>query len=136
MKEKNNKRSLKKLVVLSVGLLLLCLLLGNFVLSFVLGRAYLEEQMQSHAQDAATALGLSISSVVVAGDLIATERMIDVVFDSGDYQSVVYVDASGNVLIERSLQYEGEAAPQWFAQMLAMEQSQAEAKVVSGWKPA
>jgi diguanylate cyclase (GGDEF)-like protein len=134
MKEKNNKRSLKKLVVLSVGLLLLCLLLGNFVLSFVLGRAYLEEQMQSHAQDAATALGLSISSVVVAGDLIATERMIDVVFDSGDYQSVVYADASGNVLIERSLQYEGEAAPRWFAQMLAMEQSQVEARVVSGWK--
>ncbi len=72
-------------LALSLTLLLILLFAGSFVLTVSDARYYLQEQLDSHAQDTATSLGVAIASTGV--DNVATvDSMIDAVFDHGYYR--------------------------------------------------
>ncbi len=129
----HKRRTLKQLLSWFVGSLLLLLLLGNFVLNIVVTRNYLETQLQSHAQDAATSLGLSLSTVIDARDQVLAERMIDSIFDSGDYQRVVFRDTSGKVLIERESSLSVASIPDWFINWVRLQTPRQSAQVMAGW---
>jgi diguanylate cyclase (GGDEF)-like protein len=131
---KNNKRrTLKQLLMCFIGALLTLLLLGSFFLNISITREYLQKQLQSHAQDAATSLGLSLSTVIDARDQVVAARMIDVIFDSGDYRHVVFNDVNGKVLIMRQQALKIDRVPDWFIRLIDLDTPAQTSQVMSGW---
>ena len=97
-------------------------------------RDYLQQQLQSHAQDAATSLGLSLSTSINAEDRVSAARIIDSIFDSGDYRKIVFFDLKGAAIVIRQNSLEIESVPDWFVSALALKAPAKSAQVVSGWK--
>lgn len=96
-------------------------------------RAFLEEQLESHAQDTATSLGLSITSYLTDNDIATVDTMINVVFDRGYYKTIRLTDLEDNVLIERSHDVVISDVPQWFINNLSLQVPEARSLISSGW---
>ena len=88
------KRSLKQVILISVGLLVFVLLTFSSALNFATSKIYVEEQLRSHSHEAATFLGLALSSQKQDPQYLLKERMIDSIFDSGDYSRILLVDTN------------------------------------------
>jgi methyl-accepting chemotaxis protein len=131
--ENNKRRTLKQLLMCFIGALLTLLLLGSFFLNISITREYLQKQLQSHAQDAATSLGLSLSTVIDARDQVVAARMIDVIFDSGDYRQVVFNDVNGKTLINRQQALKIDRVPDWFIKLIDLDTPAQTSQVMSGW---
>lgn len=99
-------------------------------------RTFLQDQLESHAQDTATSLGLSISPYMEQHDLPAVETMINAVFDRGYYRTVRLTDVEGRVLLDRTLEITIEGVPQWFVDMVHLKTPSATSIVLSGWNQA
>jgi len=131
--ENNKRRTLEQLLMSFIGALLTLLLLGSFFLNISVTREYLQKQLQSHAQDAATSLGLSLSTVIDARDEVAAARMIDVIFDSGDYRVVIFNDLGGKAIIVRQQALKIEKVPNWFIRLIDLKTPTQQSQVMSGW---
>ena len=131
--ENNKRRTLEQLLMSFIGALLTLLLLGSFFLNISVTREYLQKQLQSHAQDAATSLGLSLSTVIDARDEVAAARMIDVIFDSGDYRKVIFNDLGGKAIIVRQQALKIEKVPNWFIRLIDLKTPTQQSQVMSGW---
>lgn len=128
-----NKRTLKQLLMPLIGGLLLLLLLGQLVLNVLHVRTFLQGQLQSHAQDAATSLGLSLSTVIDAGDKVLAERMMAAIFDSGDYLDIHYLGLQGESLVHLESAEVYSSVPGWFVALVDLDTPQAQSQVMSGW---
>lgn len=123
--------SLFKQLLLAIGLLLTLAYAGIFLVSLESSRAQQLAQLQSHAQDAATALGLSL------GDHLDDPQMagllVSAMFDSGYFERIRVVDpAAGQVLAERSATAGASRVPAWFVGLIDLPAVQAEALVSHG----
>lgn len=123
------------------------LIIFTFVLFFVLfagtwyakletTRSFLVDQLESHAQDTATSLGLSITQHMVARDMVTIESMINAVFDRGYYMVVRLVDVRDTILLDRTLDVTIENVPPWFIRWVELETPDATAHVMAGWNMA
>ena len=99
-------------------------------------RHFLTEQLESHAQDTATSLGLSLSPAMQRNDLPVMISMVDAIFDRGFYQSIVVETATGETLIERHNPVDSRDVPGWFTRYFSLDVPTADAVVMSGWKQA
>jgi diguanylate cyclase (GGDEF)-like protein len=99
-------------------------------------RTFLETQLETHAQDTATSLGLSLSPHMRQQDLPIMNLMIDAIFDRGYFQSIQLVDIEGNTLIERFRDIHTDVVPDWFTRLVSFSTPRMEAIVMSGWKQA
>lgn len=99
-------------------------------------RSFLLEQLESHAQDTATSLGLSISQHNFENDMPVIETMINAVFDRGYYRFVRYEDARGKIMVERELGLTIENVPSWFIRLFPLKTHEASANVMAGWHQA
>jgi diguanylate cyclase (GGDEF)-like protein len=125
----------RQLVIFTLFLFLL-LFAGTWFAKLKTTRTFLVDQLESHAQDTATSLGLSISQHVIEDDMAAVESMVNAVFDRGYYRIVRFVDTKGDVLIERVLTVTIENVPQWFIRLVPLKTPEANANVMSGWRQA
>lgn len=125
----------RQLVIFTLFLFLL-LFAGTWFAKLNSTRTFLVDQLESHAQDTATSLGLSISQHVMEDDMVAVEGMVNAVFDRGYYRIVRFADTKGNVLIERVLDVTIENVPQWFIRLVPLKTPEANANVMSGWRQA
>ncbi|MDX1776556.1 MAG: EAL domain-containing protein [Desulfobulbales bacterium] len=125
----------KQLVIFTMVLFLL-LFTGTWLAKLGSTRTFLIDQLESHAQDTATSLGLSISQFSAEHDMSAIESMINAVFDRGYYRSVRYSDNKNNVLIERTSDVAIENVPQWFIRLFTLKTPEAAANVMAGWNQA
>ena len=100
----------RQLIIFTL-LLFLLLFTGTWLAKLKSTRSFLVDQLESHAQDTATSLGLSISQHAVENDMPAIESMVNAVFDRGYYRIVRFNDTKGNVLIERVLNVTIENVP-------------------------
>jgi len=132
-KIQNKGRSLQQALLGFVGVLLISLLVGSFMLNITVTREYLQNQLNSQAQDAATSLGLSLSSSIDARDEVSAGRMIDAIFDSGDYRRIVFFDTNGAPLVLRNQSLLIQDVPRWFVSSISLISSAKSAQVVSGW---
>jgi hypothetical protein len=96
-------------------------------------RSFLIDQLESHAQDTATSLGLSISQYSLEHEDSAIETMVNAVFDRGYYRVVRYTDAQQNIIYDRVLDVTIENVPQWFIRLIPLETPEATANVMAGW---
>ena len=123
----------RQLIVLVVTLVVV-LFAGSFAIGVYNARDYLESQLGSHAQDAATSLGLSATSHVARQDQAMVTTMVNAMFHRGDYLSIRFEDLQGQVLIERVADERVGGVPNWFVRMLDLKPPQRSATMMSGWR--
>jgi len=95
---------------------------------------YLQEQLTSHAQDAATSLGMVLPSSMADGDILRAEVTVNALFDRGYYQSIRIVNIQGDTLILKTLSPTPAEVPQWFVDWLPLEAPSAESLITKGWR--
>jgi diguanylate cyclase (GGDEF)-like protein len=125
---------LSRQLLLLLVVLVVLLFVGTFAISVNNTRAYLESQLASHAQDAATSLGLSATMHAAQGDDAMVTTMVNAMFHRGDYLGIRIEDLDGRVLVERVTGVESDQVPAWFVTSLALNPPEREAIMMSGWR--
>lgn len=127
--------SLYKQLLIGICLFTLTIFCGNFFATLESSREQYHNQLSAHAQDAATALGLSLTAHI--DDPVMTELMINSIFDSGYFYRIQVVDIkTGKPIIERQNVPPNANVPSWFARMVQLNPGQGEAVVMRGWTQA
>lgn len=127
--------SLFKQLFIAVCSLMLVSFVGSFLISVESSREQQVSQLRAHAQDTATALGLSLGPY--ARDQAMLELMVSSVFDSGYFESIRLVEPdTGNILVERSGAPVARTAPDWFIRLVGLEPARGEAILSDGWRQA
>jgi diguanylate cyclase (GGDEF)-like protein len=126
--------TLARQIIVVMSLLFALLLAGTLAISVNNMRAYVGEQLSSHAQDTATSLGLSLVPAMESGDVVLMETMVNAIFDPGYYREVSVLDAEGKPLVERVLPVQIEGVPQWFVRWIRLETPTAESEISTGWR--
>ena len=122
----------RQLLILMIVLLVL-VFAGTFFISVQNSRGYLETQLESHAQDAATSLGLSISAHLAEQDIAMVTSMTDAIFDRGFYRMIRVQDMEGKPIVDRVLPIQLEGIPTWFTEGFPLQTPLGEATVMTGW---
>ncbi|MEN0108506.1 MAG: cyclic di-GMP receptor LapD [Pseudomonas sp.] len=127
--------SLLKQLFLAICLFLVVAFTGSFIASVESSREQLLSQLRSHAQDAATALALSMTPHI--DDPAMIELMVSSVFDSGYYATirVVRVD-NGETLVERRTTTTTDNVPAWFVNLIDLQPEGGDAMIMRGWDQA
>lgn len=124
--------SLLKQLFLAICLFLVVAFSGSFVSSVENSREQLRGQLRSHAQDAATALGLSLTPHV--DDPAMVQLMVSSIFDSGYFASIRVIDIkSGKPLVERVQAHDERTVPGWFARLVDLQPQGGDALIMRGW---
>jgi diguanylate cyclase (GGDEF)-like protein len=126
--------TLSKQLILLVSALVLLLFVGTFFISAANTRDYLESQLASHAQDAATSLGLSATAYMADDDRAMVTAMVDAMIHRGDYLSIRVEDLNGKVWVERKADLRASGVPQWFRRLFPLHPPQGDASMMSGWR--
>jgi diguanylate cyclase (GGDEF)-like protein len=127
--------SLLKQLFLAICLLLALAFAGSFLAGVESSREQLLSQLRSHAQDAATALGLSMTPHV--DDPAMIELMVSSIFDSGYFASIRVVRIpDGSLIAERRTTTASEQVPGWFAQLVNLRPQGGDALIMRGWQQA
>jgi diguanylate cyclase (GGDEF)-like protein len=124
---------LRSLLLLFTGGMLLLVLLAAVGVSFDRFRDYMSDQLQGHARDGATAIGLSLSNAIDGRDPVVSSSLIDAVFDSGRYLSVAYINNQGEDVSRRETSLREVDVPGWFVALADLPLPVGEAEVVRGW---
>ena len=94
-----------------------------------------QRQLESLAQDAATAIGLSLGIMMRGGDPVVPMVVINAAFDRGHYQRIELLGLNGEHLAGRALAAgEGGRYPAWFAALFRLDPTTAESMVAGGWR--
>lgn len=129
--------SLFKQLLIAICLFLVVAFSGSFMVGLESSREQYVNQLRSHAQDAATALGLSLTPHI--DDPAMVELMVSSIFDSGYYESIRVIDlANDSVLVERTgvPDAAGAQVPQWFVSLIGLQSVGGDAIVSRGWQQA
>jgi len=127
--------SLFKQLLIAICLFLVVAFSGSFMVSLESSRTQYVNQLRSHAQDAATALALSLTPNI--DDPAMVELMVSSIFDSGYYASIRVVDvATGKTIVEREGIPEVGNVPGWFVKLIGLEPAGGDAIVSRGWEQA
>lgn len=109
----------------------LAMFTGTFAITLDNSRQYLNSQLQSHAQDTATMLGLSISPYLK--DKAVLDTMVNAVFDRGDYRLIRIENLAGKAISERTVRVVIENVPNWFIRFIPLITPVGDSLVMSGW---
>lgn len=126
--------TLRSLLLVFTGTLLVAVLVAAFATSYGYFRSYVSGQLAGHARDGATAIGLSLSNAIDGSDPVAAASLIDAVFDSGRYLSVSYRNHQGEQIAGRARALSDVTVPAWFRSVAELPLPVAEAEVVRGWR--
>lgn len=127
---------LSRLLIMIISMLWLLIFIGTLTITISNSRDYLANQMQSHAQDTATSLGLSLTTSVERNDLATANSMVDAIYDRGYYRKIVIRKISGDILLERSQTLTVGNVPNWFMRIFTLETPEGKALIMLGWKQA
>jgi diguanylate cyclase (GGDEF)-like protein len=125
--------SLRKQLFLAICLFLLVAFSGSFFVGLESSRDQTLGQLRSHAQGAATALGLSLTAQI--DDPAMIELMVSSIFDSGYFNSIRVVNiVDEQVLVERSSPSHIKGVPGWFVSLVNLRPQGGEALIMRGWE--
>lgn len=113
-------------------LLLSLLFTGSFVMNMNNARNYLQDQLESHAQDTATSLGVAIA-VTEADNIAAIDSIIDAVFDRGYYRVIRFTSPGGEVLVNSEHELMLDDVPGWFVKLVNLKAPTMSSEVNRGW---
>lgn len=125
--------TLYRQLIIFTSLLFFLLFAGTWYAKVDSTRTFLTDQLESHAQDAATSLALSITPHAAEKDNAAIESIINAMFDGGYYQIIRFTDTRKKVLVERQIEVQIEKVPSWFIRLLPLKTPEATSDVMAGW---
>ena len=125
--------SLFKQISLIMSLFLLFVLITVISFNFQSAKQYAQEEMSNNAQNTATFLSLSLATA--KGDVSQMSSMINAVYDSGYFQSIILLDTEDQILFQRIKDDDVTSVPSWFLSLYDFETPIASATVSSGWSP-
>ena len=116
--------------------LIFALLLGGVGMLYVAGtREFVEDQLEAHAQETATALAMSISaSAGGTRDATLIDTVLRPVFDRGQFRRIAVLDPDGRTVTTRELPPAVPDVPAWFTRVLPLDAPGGEALISSGWR--
>lgn len=126
--------TLFKQIIIIFFIILFILFSSTFYVGIGNARDYLREQLASHAQDAATSLGIALTAEIKDRDLATLEVYTNAMFDSGYYTEIEIRDIDGNVLFDKRQDMVIDNVPTWFIQLFPLEAPFQEATVEDGWQ--
>jgi diguanylate cyclase (GGDEF)-like protein len=97
-------------------------------------RSYLEQQLGSHAQDAATALSVTLGQSLGKGDIVFAQAQVVSVFDRGYFKRIDVLGPNRVALVRREVPEQVDGVPLWFVRWFPLEAPPGEAFVGSGWR--
>ena len=112
-----------------------------FVLSIVMyqnfktSNDFVQNQLYKSAQDTATSLGLSLSSVVDGDDISTMQTMMNAIYDRGYYQEITLIDTEDKALYQLKKDVAVKGVPVWFINLINLKTPPAKALINSGWYP-
>lgn len=115
-------------------LILMILFTGMIVFVVKNTEVFLNQQLASHSQDTATALGLTLTKTIKINDLVTASRMVDAVWDRGYYRSIVIEKEDGTPIVERHEKIKVYGVPTWFIDYFQLNTPPKEALILDGWK--
>ncbi|MDD2759272.1 MAG: LapD/MoxY N-terminal periplasmic domain-containing protein [Methylomonas sp.] len=125
--------SLYKQLLILISALFLLVFGVNLTLSIGNSKTYLETEAQSHAQDTATSLGLSLSPYMKYPQNPTIKAMISAIFDMGYYGEIRLTDANGSEVVTLANDKRAEGVPAWFIALLPISPATANSEISSGW---
>lgn len=126
--------TLTRQLLFSGFLVLIALFSGMCLFTLKHTQSFLNQQLSSHAQDTATALGLSLSQSLKGRDIPTSSRIVDAIFDRGYYQSITVENAKGVPIIALEMDVVVKQVPKWFVSILPLNTQRQEALVMSKWQ--
>lgn len=99
-------------------------------------RDYMRRATESHAQDTATSLGLSITHSKAFNDPVIMELMTSAIFDRGYYSEIEVKKVSGESIFKKRVEQAVEGVPAWFMNWFKLPVPRMNAVVMDGWKKA
>lgn len=121
--------SLKTLLVGLLALSLLLLGLTLFLTNLSGTRDFLQQQLVSHAQGAASTLAVQLGN-----EPGAAASRVDALFDKGYYQRITLSQPDGSTLLERSVPMHVDGVPDWFVRILPLDVASGQAEALSDGK--
>ncbi|MFA5665338.1 LapD/MoxY N-terminal periplasmic domain-containing protein, partial [Castellaniella sp.] len=132
--------SLLKQLITSVTLAMAIVLIGVTHFSIDAARHYLDLQLQAQSESAATTMALILSQEPNQ-DPVTRTLLLTVLFDSGNFRDIAFVNADGHVEVQfgptrqDSLGHRAAApVPAWFDHWLPLEPHEAQQAVTDGWR--
>ncbi len=95
---------------------------------------YHEQQLASHAQDAATALSITLAQSLGKGDRVLAETQVLSVFDRGYFKRIEVLGADRSRIVLRELAENIQDVPDWFVTLVHIQTPPGEAFIGSGWR--
>src|SRR3990167_4689693 len=111
------------------SLLFLLVLAGVEAIYLSNARLYVQQQLESHSQDAATSLALWLATVKPFEDRALIETVVNTSFDRGYYQSIRVVSVSGETLVAKELAPAQGEVPVWFTRLFPLRPPSAESLI-------
>lgn len=133
MNARRPRATLGRILFLGISAAFLLVIAGVQTLYILNARTHLQEQLESHAQDAATSLGLSLGILLNRGDRALAETVINASFDRGYYKRIEFVSINNEVIVSKVLPPTAADVPSWFVRALPMGAPTAESLVTTGW---
>jgi diguanylate cyclase (GGDEF)-like protein len=124
--------SLIRQVWLMLSVTLVLAFAGAIGVSVHAARHYLQTQLDLKNNDTAQSLALTLSQQ--KGDPVALELAIASQFDTGYYERIRLIGASGNILVEKQADTVAQKAPAWFVALLGLAPTDGVAQVSDGWR--
>lgn len=126
--------TLYRQIVLVVVALSVLMFAGTATLNVQDTQRYLGTQLESHAQDTATSLGLSLSPQMSNNDDATMISMVDAIFDRGYYEDITLRRINGDIIWSRYSDVQIEGVPTWLVSTLKLEAPEATSIIMSGWQ--
>jgi diguanylate cyclase (GGDEF)-like protein len=126
--------TLRRQIFLVLSVLFFAVLAAVLAVSVSGTRQYLEQQLASHAQDAATAMSVTLGQALGKGDTVLAEAQVHSVFDRGYFKRIAVLGPDRQPIVNRVLPQKIEGVPLWFVQAVPIDTATGEAFVGSGWR--
>ncbi|HEX6007393.1 MAG TPA: LapD/MoxY N-terminal periplasmic domain-containing protein, partial [Burkholderiales bacterium] len=127
---------LSRLLVSLISLLWALVFFATLAIVVNSTQDYLQKSMESHAQDTATSLGLSITHSGRVKDPQMVERMTAAIFDRGYYTEILVKSMDGKEIVAKRVEQAVKGVPEWFIAYFPLETPRMEAIVMDGWRQA
>jgi hypothetical protein len=121
--------TVRRQIFLVLSALFLAVLAAVLAVSVVGTRQYLEQQLASHAQDAATAISVTLGQALGKGDTVLAEAQVHSVFDRGYFKRIAVLGPDRQPIVSRELPEEINGVPLWFVRLVPIVTTTGEAFV-------
>lgn len=125
--------TLRRQLLFAVSIIFLLMFAVLQILTFFTTKSFLQQQLSSHAQDAAMTLSQSLLKPLARNDMVLAETQIAAMFDRGYYRQIILIDPNGNEILSKELPISVDNVPVWFSSLISIETPPGQAFITSGW---